>query len=424
MNTSEIQVLLQMVTGLHLDTEAVTTIEKRTEGWTVGVQLAALSLRNARDPRSFLQAFRGNHRFVLDYLSEEVFLQQPEPIQEFLLSTCILDRLQSELCNAMTGLDNGQTMLETLEKANLFVVSLDETREWYRYHQLFAEVLRIRLRQGQPERLSLLHERASQWYEQQGFAVEAIQHAVHARNEKRVVALLETHGLICLFTQEIPGLVLEWLQTLPDTLIQAQPHLCLLKALTYTYLSRTDMALLWLQHAQTGMQTYQPAEQRPLLHARIVVCNALIQFAFGEAAQSAAYAKEALELLPETETILRSHMTQYAIRGYRTNGDVSTATERLAVNAVVAARASNTQTILLLSMNNLAWIQVLRGRFHQAAATYREIAQILAEQGHKPLLVGGPSYYICSGFLLREWNQLDLAHEKYLRNTHFACSRI
>ncbi len=412
LNRDEIQELLQMGTGsLDLDAETIATIENRTEGWIVGVQLAALSLRHASDPCAFLQTFRGDHHFILDYLTEEVFLQQSAPVQEFLLSTCILQRLQGTLCNAVTGLDNGQEMLEALEKGNLFLVSLDATRQWYRYHRLFAEVLRIRLGQSQPEREAILHDRASQWYKQQGFVVEAIEHAAQAHSVDRVVALLQEHGLACILEKEIPGLILEWLQTLPAALVEAHPHLCLLHAMCYIYLYRNDAALPWLQRAQTGLQADKPDA---LLRARLAACNALVQFAFGEITHNALYVQEALEFLPETETILRSHVMQCALRGYRTSGDVGPTTERLAVSAVASARLSNNRPMLLLSMATLAWIQILRGRLHQAAATYREITAIFEPaQEQKSLQFGGPSYFIGFGFLLREWNQLDLA-ERHL----------
>ena len=386
LNGEEIQALVQMVTGLDLETEVITTIENRTEGWLAGVHLAALSLRHSSDPRTFLHTFGGDHRYILDYLSEEVLLQQFPPVQEFLLTTCILDSLQSALCNAVTGEENGQMMLETLEKSNLFLVSLDATRQWYRYHPLFAEVLRIRLRQHHPERLAALHERASQWYEQQGWVVEAIEHAVKAQNVARVVALLEESGPTCILEQEIPGLVLEWLHILPAALIQGHPHLCVLQALSYIYLSRHDTAVLWVQRAHTAVQASQPSEHHTLLRARLAACQALIQFALGEITQSAVYAHEALAWLPETETILRSHVMQCALRGYRTSGDVSATTERLAVNAVVSARMSNTRTLLILSMDTLAWIQILRGRLHQAAATYREITQLFSPAQDHPAI--------------------------------------
>jgi LuxR family maltose regulon positive regulatory protein len=414
LNRDEIQALLQMGTSLDLDAEAVATIESRTEGWIAGVQLAALSLRHTSDPYTFLQTFHGDHRFILDYLTEEVFLQQSVPVQEFLLSTCILARLQGTLCNAVTGLDNGQMMLETLEKENLFLVSLDATRQWYRYHWLFAEVLRIRLCQSQPEREATLHDRASQWYEHQGFVVEAIEHAVQANTVDRVVALLQEYGFACILEREIPGLMLEWLQALPASLVEADSHLCLLQAMSFIYLNRNERVLPWLQRAQAGLQTDKPGSQHELLRARLAACNALVQFAFGEITHNALYVQEALDLLPENEMILRSHVMQCALRGYRANGDVSSTTERLVVSAVASARLPNTRTMLLLSMDTLAWIQILRGRLHQAAATYREITKIVSpEQEHRSLQLGGPSYSIGFGFLLREWNQLDLA-EKHL----------
>src|SRR5262249_47820270 len=155
-------------------------LQTRTEGWIAGLQFAALALRQRTDVSALLVSFSGTQRFVLDYLSEEVLTRQSEPVQQFLLATCILDRLCGPLCDAVTGEDNGQMMLEQLDVLNLFLIALDEERRWYRYHHLFADVLRNRLRQSQPDLLPTLHRRASLWYEQNALLIYAVQHAFAA----------------------------------------------------------------------------------------------------------------------------------------------------------------------------------------------------------------------------------------------------
>ena len=182
---------LNQMMGLNLSDADIAALEARTEGWIAGLQLAALSMQGRSDTASFIQAFTGSHRFVLDYLAGEVLERQPERVRNFLLQTAILDRLSGSLCDAVTAQDGGRGMLETLERDNLFVVPLDDQRQWYRYHHLFAEVLQTRLIEAQPEQVSSLHQRASAWYEQNGFPPDAIRHALAAEDFERAAGLIE-----------------------------------------------------------------------------------------------------------------------------------------------------------------------------------------------------------------------------------------
>jgi hypothetical protein len=173
--------------GLDLPPEAVTTLERCTEGWIAGLQLAALALQGGTDASAFVTAFSGTHRYVLDYLSDEVLARQPTPVQEFLLHTAILERLSGSLCDAVTGQAGSQALLEGLERANLFVVPLDDERGWYRYHHLFAEVLRSHLRQREPTLVPQLHQRASAWYKQHDLPAEV---EPFTEREREVLRLL------------------------------------------------------------------------------------------------------------------------------------------------------------------------------------------------------------------------------------------
>jgi LuxR family transcriptional regulator, maltose regulon positive regulatory protein len=164
---------LNQMMGLHLRDTDIAALEARTEGWIAGLQLAALSMQGRSDTTSFIQAFTGSHRFVIDYLAGEVLERQPERVRNFLLQTAILDRLSGSLCDAVTAQDGGRGMLETLERGNLFVIPLDDQRQWYRYHHLFADVLQAHLIEAQHEQVSSLHQRASAWYEQNGFPADA-----------------------------------------------------------------------------------------------------------------------------------------------------------------------------------------------------------------------------------------------------------
>ncbi|MDG0794145.1 hypothetical protein OMP38_27410 [Cohnella ginsengisoli] len=164
--------------GLALSANEITALESRTEGWIAGLQLAALSMRGREDIPAFIRAFAGDNRYIIDYLVEEVLRHQPESMRRFLLQTSILERLSGPLCDAVTGEGEGSARLEALEKGNFFVVPLDDRREWYRYHQLFGEVLAVHLKADQPDRAAVLHRRASLWYEQHGSAADAIRHAL------------------------------------------------------------------------------------------------------------------------------------------------------------------------------------------------------------------------------------------------------
>ena len=187
----EAAAFLTTAMGLRLTERDVAALEARTEGWIAGLQLAALSMQGRSDPAGFIQAFAGNDRYIVDYLVSEVLQRQPDEIRRFLLETSLLDRLSGPLCDAVTGRDDGAVMLETLERGNLFVVPLDDTRHWYRYHHLFADVLRARLPAEYPGRSATLHRRASAWYERAGAMAEAIHHALAGEDAARAADLVE-----------------------------------------------------------------------------------------------------------------------------------------------------------------------------------------------------------------------------------------
>src|SRR6184192_1195564 len=222
---SEAAAFLTQVMGLPLSAQDIAALERRTEGWIAGLQLAAISLQGQQDATSFITSFTGSHHFVLDYLVEEVLGQQPERVQTFLLRTSILDRLCGPLCDAVL-IDpaiSGRETLEYLERANLFIVPLDNERRWYRYHQLFADLLRQRLNQitttstgDGRDGVAELHMRASQWFEDNGLEIEAFHHAVAANDVERAERLIEGKGIPLHFRGAVTAL-LDWLESLPTT---------------------------------------------------------------------------------------------------------------------------------------------------------------------------------------------------------------
>ena len=215
---------LNQVMGLNLSAEDIAALEARTEGWIAGLQLAALSMQGHQDVPGFIQAFAGDHRYIVDYLVEEVLQRQPEPVRSFLLQTAILDRLNGPLCDAVTGQAGGKARLETLQRGNFFLIPLDDKRHWYRYHHLFADVLRMHLMAEQPDQVPALHRRASEWYEQNGSPADAIRHALAGEDFERAADLIEL-AVPAMSRSRQEATLLGWLKALPDELVRARPVL-------------------------------------------------------------------------------------------------------------------------------------------------------------------------------------------------------
>src|SRR5215211_6760037 len=221
--------LLRTAVGSELPEAAVVALADRTEGWVAGLQLAALSLQGRINPAAFIDGFSGSHRYVLDYLTEEVLDGQPDHLVRFLLETSILERLCGPLCDAVTGRADSQALLEQVERANLFLVPLDEVRGWWRYHHLFADLLRARLAQEQPERVPELHASAAAWCEAHGLVDDAVRHALAAGEPSWVARLIEQHTDAMLWRFE-HATVRRWLEALPAELVGSRPRLCLAQA--------------------------------------------------------------------------------------------------------------------------------------------------------------------------------------------------
>src|SRR3989304_317314 len=226
----ETALFLNEVMQLELSPEVVNTLEARTEGWIAGLQLAALSLSGRSDKEGFIASFTGSHRYLVEYLLEEVVGRQPEEVQSFLLSTSILERLCGPLCDAILGEPSGrEAILERLEQSNLFVVALDERGYWYRYHHLFRDFLRTRLHKTQVERVASLHRAASEWHAAHGFLREAVQHALWTQDWEYAAALVEQHGVSMMMHSEISTMY-EWCAAFPEEVMRVRPALCLFQS--------------------------------------------------------------------------------------------------------------------------------------------------------------------------------------------------
>src|SRR6478672_11037826 len=255
----EADAFLNDLMGLNLDPAHVAALEHRTEGWAAGLQLAALSARghtsagDAAGVAGFVDAFTGSHRFVLDYLVEEVLNSQPEDVRGFLLDTSVLQQMTGTLCDALTGRDDGRQTLEILERENLFVVPLDDQRQWYRYHHLFADALRARLLDRYPDRVPGLHQAASRWHAEHGLLADAVAHAIAGDDFDRAADLVEL-ALAGLRKHRQDRTLREWLRALPDDIVRSRPLLAAFLAWTRLPKAISDGAQLWLDDAERARE--------------------------------------------------------------------------------------------------------------------------------------------------------------------------
>ena len=422
----EAATFLDQVMELRLTAQDIAELEKRTEGWVVGLQMAALAVRGRDDVSGFIAAFTGSNRHVVDYLAEEVLDQQPEHARTFLLQSSILRRMCASLCAAVVPREEGnhtdraadsQAMLEHLEHTNLFVVPLDGDRRWYRYHHLFADVLRQRLSQEHPELLPALHRSASGWFEGEGLYTEAIHHALAARDWERAIRLIESSGMTIVLAQQVRT-VLGWIDEIPEELVRGRPVICTIRALALVFFKRPDAAEASLQQAERCVRRDPTTDEARVIPGRIAVIRAVMARYSGDLERCVAMARRALELLPETESTARERAGARinAALAYEVSGDVRPANERPLENAIASFRASGTLIPQLISITFLARMRALQGRLRAAEATYEEAAALMSKRNRLPD-VGGNSaaYYAGRGEIHREWNDLDAA-ERHLKH--------
>jgi LuxR family maltose regulon positive regulatory protein len=343
----EATAFLNDVMGLSLDASHVAALEARTEGWAAGLQLAALSARahgeaapsTAGDMNSFVEAFSGSHRFVLDYLIEEVLGAQPEDVRSFLLDTSVLHQMTGPLCDAVTGRTSGQEMLEGLERANLFVVPLDDERRWFRYHHLFADALAARLRADQPDRPAEIHARASDWYAGRGMLGDAIDQALLGTDPERAADLIELAVARIRKNRENRTLRV-WLHALPESVVRSRALLAAIFA--WTLMSEGDLAAVetWLDDAEAAAESGPPpaaasaaiaqfpeaagelAEEWRNLPGTIAVYRASLAQARGDTEAAATHARRALELAGATDHSARAGGAGFLALAEWARGDV------------------------------------------------------------------------------------------------------
>lgn len=406
---SEAAKFLNQVMGLHLTEDEVAALEKRTEGWIAGLQLAAISLQGHADASGLIRSFTGSNRLVLDYLIEEVLDRQPEDIQTFLLKTAILDRLTGSLCKALTGQENGQQILEYLDRANLFIVPLDNERRWYRYHHLFADLLRQRLLQDTAfssdaeMNASELHSRASQWYENNGLEIDAFHHAVAAGDVEQATRLVEG-GKLYIHTQSVRSAILNWLESLPTTILNDRPSLWIEYA-GATLASGLNVGVEDKLHAaEKALQDSEQNSETKNLLGRIAAKRASLAVSQYQVTRIIDEAHRALEYLSPDELEDRGATGWKLGWAYLVQGDRA-ASRKAYTEAVAVAKESGNVYNLSLAVLGLGKVQELDNQLYQAAESYRQVLELFGEQPPP----GAGEAHIGLARIFYQWNDLDTA---------------
>jgi LuxR family transcriptional regulator, maltose regulon positive regulatory protein len=416
----EAAAFLNHAMGLGLSPDDIAALESRTEGWIAGLQLAALSMQGRSDTAGFIQAFTGSHRFVLDYLMEEVLQRQPAAVRDFLLQTSILDRLNAPLCNAVTARADGRSTLETLERGNLFIVPLDDQRRWYRYHHLFTDVLQVRLIEEQTDRVSELHRRASVWLEQNDLPADAIHHALIAKDFDRAANLIERVWLAMDLSYQ-SATWLRWAQQLPAELIRVHPVLCVGYAWALLNGGELEASESWLRAVEcwidptpedtTKMIVVDEAEYRAL-PASIASARAYRALALGDIPGTLEHARRALTLAAKDDRVRRTQALALLGMAEYASGDLQSAERTLLIFQATARQGGDIASALGITFI-LANMWLAQGRLREAVSDYQHALQ-LAEKRDAPLPIGTADLYRGLSELLCEQGDLENAVQNLL----------
>jgi LuxR family maltose regulon positive regulatory protein len=406
---SEAADFLNQVMGLNLTADDIAALETRTEGWIAGLQLAAISLQGREDVASFIKSFAGSHHFVLDYLVEEVLQRQPESIQTFLLRTSILDRLCGPLCDAvlLDASASSQETLEYLDRANLFIVPLDNERRWYRYHHLFAELLRQRRQQIAASSGGVVedHLRASQWCEDNGLEIEAFHHAAAANDIGRAERLI-IGGRIPQHSRAAVTAVFDWLDSLPRTVLDARPWLWVRSATVALNAGRTTGVEEKLQAAEKALQHADLDDKTRDLIGQIAAARATLALANYQPEAMINQAHRALEYLDPDNLPSRGRAFRTLGFAYQLQGDRAAARQAYS-EAITIRQTSGNINLTVSATTGLGNVQESENQLYQAAETYRCALQLLGDQAPS----NADQEFIGLARIFYEWNDLDAAEQ-------------
>ena len=441
--SDEAAAFLNQVMGLDLSAADVAALEARTEGWIAGLQLAALSVQG-RDPEQtadFIETFSGTHRYILDYLLQEVLGRQTEEIQSFLLQTSILKRLTAPLCDAVcfsgaeipssargTALvgelgsresevgdsqretpsrrSPSQEILEQLEAANLFIVPLDDDRRWYRYHRLFADLLHARLQEREPT--APLHRRAAAWHAHNGSVVEAVDHALFARDFDRAGDLIVQRVDEMLWTRGEVATILGWLERLPEASLKVRPNLCLVHAWALLISVELAAAEGRLHDAQRALETASPSkEERKAALGQMAVIEAMLANFRGDIPRTIELSRKALEEVPEQHLLLRASLAGNLGGAYSASGDLPAACAAFGQSVRLYRQAGSRFAALIAASYQISTLAAL-GRLKEALRIHQEVLGPVAAP-HADESLGAGLAHVALGNVLYERNELEAA---------------
>lgn len=414
----EIVALLNEISGLNVAADAIAVLEERTEGWAAGIHLAALSIRDRDDATAFISTFSGEHRYVGDYLVEEVLQRQSEESQEFLLTTSVLDRFNAELCAELTGRTDAQDVIESLESRNLFVIALDDQRHWYRYHQLFGELLRQRLNQRSPGATRRLDKRAAHWFAENGLEGEAIQYALRAEDWEYAAELVDAAASAMLNSGQIETL-LQWLHSLPEDVRRQRPKLsafCVWALLSSGRIAEVEEYVSEIE--ECAADAGRPSDERQLLRGVAAAGRASMAVHVHDYRRTIELADEALALLPEELPIARA-TTLYS-RGFALGltGRIKEAGESF-IAATEYVHRTGSVPFYLITRTALGQYRLHALRLREAEDIFRDSLKFAAHHGLENWPYVG-FIHICLGRVLYERGDTESAREETLRGIDLA----
>lgn len=426
-NRAEAHGFLNQVMGLNLAAEDIAALDTRTEGWIAGLQLAAISMQGQSDTTQFIKSFTGSHHFVLDYLVEEVLQRQPESVQTFLLHTSILDRLCAPLCDAVLlhSTIPAHETLKYIEQANLFIIPLDNERRWYRYHHLFADLLRQRLHQNAAtttndvgSSVAELHQRASAWYEANGLDIEAFHHAAAGNDLEHAARLVEGKGMPLIF-RGAAAPVLNWLESLPKSVLDANPGLWVIYASALLFVNQMSSIEQKLQAAEAALQNFPLDDHTKDLIGHIASIRATVAVSQHDTETIITQSQRALDYLHPHNLPVRTAATWSMGYAYQLQGD-RVAAHHAYTEALSTSQAIGHHIIIVMSALGLGNIQQANNQLHQAVETYHYALQMI---GDPPIPVACEAH-LGLAYIFYEWNQLEAAQHHAQQSIQLASQLI
>jgi LuxR family transcriptional regulator, maltose regulon positive regulatory protein len=403
----EVEAFFSKTMRLLISTDQAVSLEMRTEGWIAGLQMAALSMQGSEDVNNFINSFKGSHRYVVDYLIEEVLDRQSEVMRDFLLETSILERMNAALCNAVTGKEHGQSMLEKLEQANLFVVRLDNERLWYRYHHLFADVLQNRLRQSSLSDVNNLHCRAADWLEKNQYLPEALRHALACGDKERAGRIAEQKDAQLLARGERVAL-LNWLQSVEE-LVPIHPMLSIDKAWALILTGQPAQVDSLLKQAE-GLIPNDPTDARSQhMRGNIAAIRCYQANITGDASSGLTLGKQALQILPESDAGTRGVVHLAMASAHVLLGEYENAIQ-LAEQASHLGKLSGNIHVAILAKLSMANLLMALGQNHRSVEMYRQALPLAVQPDGEILPIAAHAYSGLSR-LMYEWNDLNTAQD-------------